>query len=72
MRAAAIALMVVLGGIAVPAAVQAAPSVPHDAIATGNSPNVIQVAGGCGPGWHSVRYRDRWGYWHRRCVRNSY
>jgi hypothetical protein len=33
---------------------------------------IVEVAGGCGPGWHPVRWRDRYGYWHRRCRPNRY
>ena len=28
------------------------------------------VAGGCGIGFHRQRWRDRYGYWHVRCVPN--
>jgi hypothetical protein len=72
MRAAAIALVVVLGGALAPEVVQAAPTAPQEAIVPDVSPNIVQIAGGCGRGWHPVRYRDRWGYWRTRCVRNYY
>jgi hypothetical protein len=62
------ALVAAFGLMAVPAGSQAAPVVSHDPDLT--AANLVLVAGGCGRGWHPQRYRDRWGRWRVRCVRN--
>jgi peptidoglycan/LPS O-acetylase OafA/YrhL len=70
MRVAVIAAVAVLGLMALPAPVQAAPAALHGlALST---PAIELVAGGCGAGWHPQRWRDRWGKWHRRCVPNRW
>lgn len=33
-------------------------------------PGIVEIAGGCGPGWHPERYVNRWGHWRVRCVPN--
>ena len=54
-------------GLAAITASQAMPLAPLDQAA---SANTIQVAGGCGPGWHRRAWRDGWGRWHwGRCIR---
>ena len=70
MRATAIALVSVFGLAAFAAPVRAAPAIPDNAAIAAPAPDIQLVAGGCGPGWHPRAWRDRWGYWHRRCVRN--
>lgn len=47
---------------------QAAPTVPRDALAVTPAAGILEVRGGCGPGWYPVFWRDRWGRPHRRCV----
>ena len=70
MRAAAVALVAAIGLMAIPASVRAAPAAPHDALMTGPAPQIVEIRGGCGPGWHPVGWRDRWGNWRSRCVPN--
>jgi hypothetical protein len=53
-----------------PAASQAVPAVPHDL--TGVNSNIVEIRGGCGRGWHPVRWVDRYGRWRVRCVPNRY
>jgi hypothetical protein len=70
MRATIVALVAVFGLIALPAQVSAAPAAPHDiALST---PAIELVRDGCGAGWHRQGWRDRWGYWHARCVPNRW
>ena len=70
MRATVLALVAVFGMAAMPAAGQAAPVVMPD-LAIANS-NIVEVRGGCGPGWHPRRWVDRYGRWRVRCVPNRY
>jgi hypothetical protein len=63
-----IALVAAFGLLAVPAESQAAPAVFHDPDVA--AANLVLVAGGCGRGWHAQRYRDRYGRWRVRCIRN--
>jgi hypothetical protein len=70
LRATALALVAVFGMAAMPAASQAAPAVIHDL--AGVSSDIVQVRGGCGPGWHPVRWVDRYGRWRVRCVPNRW
>jgi hypothetical protein len=47
---------------------QAGPlGVHHPAQAMSNTA-IVEVAGGCGPGFRPVSWQDHWGRWHRRCV----
>jgi hypothetical protein len=56
-------------GLAFAASALAAPLVPELASnKLGTAPPVELVAGGCGWGWHPVRWQDHWGYWHWHCV----
>jgi len=57
-----------LGFAATPLAAASMPPVGTTPIETPS--NIIKVAGGCGPGYHPESFRDRYGYWHRRCVSN--
>ena len=73
MRLSALSLLVAaVGLVAIPlgpaCAVPAGPAIAS----AGPPPAVIQVWGGCGPGWHPVRgHYDRWGRWiPRHCVPN--
>jgi hypothetical protein len=68
LRATALALVAVFGMVAAPTAGQAAPVVLHDL--AGVSSNIIEIRGGCGRGWHPVRWVDRYGRWRVRCVPN--
>jgi hypothetical protein len=70
---AAAAVMGFLGLTAVPLSGQAAPTAPAapTEIAAA-APEFTLAAGGCGRGWHRQRWRDRYGRWHVRCVRNYY
>ena len=70
MRAVFIAAVVVIGLMALPAPVQAAPAALQD-LGFG-APTIHFVRGGCGPGWHPQAWRDRWGNWRRRCVPNRW
>jgi peptidoglycan/LPS O-acetylase OafA/YrhL len=70
MRALMVALVAMVGLLAMPAGVQAMPAAPHD-LGIG-SPLVELVRDGCGAGWHARRWQDRWGRWHRRCVPNRW
>ena len=67
MRAALIGMVAAIGLAALPATVQASASAPSPAIVAPSS-NIVEVAGGCGPGWRPAWWRDRWGRPHRRCV----
>lgn len=67
MRAALIGMVAAFGLMALPVMVQASPSAPAADIVSSPS-GIVQVAGGCGPGWRPVWWRDRWGRPHRRCV----
>jgi hypothetical protein len=71
MRAAVLGLVAVFG-LALAAPVQAAPVAPQGPVSAVAAPDVIFVAGGCGPGWHPRSWRDQWGRWHRRCVPNRW
>lgn len=67
MRAALIGLVAVFGLAMMPAGGQAAPAAPAlDSVAPPSG--IVQVWGGCGPGWRPVWGRDRWGRPRRRCV----
>ncbi len=48
-----LAALSLLAVLAAPGMAQATPLAPF---AQGSSPDVIQVAGGCGPGWHRGPY----------------
>ncbi len=68
MRAAILAFAAVAGFSAIAGSTQAAPVAPH-------GPSVIAraitlVGAVCGPGFHRVKWQDRWGNWHRACVPN--
>jgi len=69
MRRKALALAAALGLLGLPGLANAVPTAPSPA-ATGvaTQPGLLQVRNGCGPGWHLVPRRDRWGHWHPRCV----
>jgi hypothetical protein len=62
MHVAALALVGALGFAASAVSVSAAPPVPN--LDTPQASNIVQVAGGCGRGFHP----NRWG----RCVPNRY
>jgi hypothetical protein len=68
MRITTLALIGGLGFAALPLAAGAAPLAAEPPMPI--SSNIINVAGGCGPGYHPESWRDRYGYWHRRCVPN--
>jgi hypothetical protein len=70
MRVAVVALVAVIGFMASPVSVRAAPAVPHDGLMTGPAGPMLEIRDGCGLGWHRVGWRDRWGYWRSRCVPN--
>jgi hypothetical protein len=67
MRAALVGLVAAVGLTAMSAAAQAAPTAPIAGL-FGPAPQIVEVAGGCGPGFRPAGWRDRWGRWHRRCV----
>src|SRR4051794_30251823 len=69
MRRKALALAAALGLLGLPGRANAVPAAPSGA-ATGVStqPELLEVRDGCGPGWHLVPRRDRWGHWHPKCV----
>jgi len=67
MRSALIGLAAVCGLAMAPAAVQASPVAAAPAIVAPAS-GIVQIAGGCGPGFRPAWWRDRWGRPHRRCV----
>jgi hypothetical protein len=69
MRVAVLALSAAFVLMTVPAAVRAAPIVGGDPVLASPAP-IVQVRGGCGPGFHPAWWRDRWGRPHRRCVPN--
>jgi hypothetical protein len=69
MRGTFVASIAALGLIATASAARAVPVVIHDSVTTAPA-GIIEVRGGCGPGWHPVGWQDRWGRWHRRCVPN--
>jgi hypothetical protein len=68
MRIATLALIGSLGFAALPFAASATPMALPELAPPAS--NIVNVAGGCGPGYHPQGWRDRWGYWHRRCVPN--
>jgi hypothetical protein len=70
MRGTFLGLLAAGGLMAAMAAAQAAPVARPDTHAMASSGGIIEVRGGCGPGWHPVRWVNRWGYWRVRCVRN--
>ena len=72
MRPTIVALVMAIGVMALPVSGRAAPSAAHDLAITSISPDIVQVAGGCGPGWHPRRWVDRWGRWRVRCVPNRW
>ena len=72
MRAALIASVAALAVIGLSAPAKASPAAPQLAGIAAAATNVTPVRGGCGPGWHPQGWRDRWGYWHRRCVPNRW
>ena len=68
MRLAALAL---IGGVGLGMLPLAAGAAPFAAISESLvTSSVVPVAGGCGPGYHPERFRDRYGYWRSRCVPN--
>lgn len=68
MRIAKLALAGALGVAALSTGAQATPAAaPHD-----GGPSIVQVRGGCGPGYRPHGWRDRYGYWHTRCVPEYY
>jgi hypothetical protein len=68
MRAALFGLVAGFGLFALSAAAGAAPiATPAEAA---SAAAIVQVRGGCGPGWHPQTWRGRYGHWHRRCVPN--
>ena len=69
MRRKALVFTAALGLLGLPGLANAVPGAPSPA-ATGvaTSPGLLQVRDGCGPGWHAVPRRDRWGHWYPRCV----
>jgi hypothetical protein len=69
MRAAMVALVAVFGLMALSAQVAAVPAL-RGVADTGSA--IMPVRDGCGAGWHAQGWRDRWGYWHRRCVPNRW
>jgi len=67
MRAAFFGMVAAIGLAALPVAVQASPLAPAPDIVAPQS-GIVQIWGGCGPGWRPVWWRDRWGRPHRRCA----
>jgi hypothetical protein len=67
MRAALVGLITAVGLAALPVAAQAAPMAQAPGI-VGPTAGIVQIAGGCGPGFRPAWWRDRWGRPHRRCV----
>ncbi|HEU0216922.1 MAG TPA: hypothetical protein VFQ90_09685 [Stellaceae bacterium] len=55
-------------GLLAASAAQAGPIGVHHPTQTASSGPIVEVAGGCGPGFRPVSWRDNWGRWHRRCV----
>ena len=70
MRAALVGLVAAVGLVTASVAAPAAPTAPVAGL-IGPAPQIIEIAGGCGPGFHPSGWRDRWGFWHRRCVPNE-
>ena len=72
MRRKALVFTAALGLLGLPGLANAVPGAPSPA-ATGvaTSPGLLQVRDGCGPGWHAVPRRDRWGHWYPRCCRST-
>jgi hypothetical protein len=69
MRASVAGVMTACGLLALTAGARAAPKaidLPSE------RPGVVQVWGGCGWGWHPIRYINRWGHWRVRCVPNRW
>jgi hypothetical protein len=62
MRVTTLALVAGLGLTAITTAATAAPAIPN--VSASEEPNIVQVAGGCGRGFHP----NPWG----RCVPNRY
>jgi hypothetical protein len=69
MRATLVGLVAATGFLTVSVAAQAAPTAPIAGL-IGPAPQIVEIAGGCGPGFHPAWWRDRWGRGHRRCVPN--
>jgi hypothetical protein len=69
MRAAVFAFAAAFLVATVPDAVRAAPVLGGDPALASPSP-ILQIRGGCGPGFHPAWWRDRWGKPRRRCVPN--
>ncbi len=65
MRVLAVAAVAFFGLAAIPAT-QAAPVVPHQPAVSGSA--VLEIRGGCGPGYYPRRWVDRYGRWRTRCV----
>jgi hypothetical protein len=64
-----LAVLIAAGGmVAASSAAQAAPVVLHDGMSAAPPAGIVQVWGGCGPGWRPVTWQDRWGRWRHRCV----
>jgi hypothetical protein len=62
-----LAVLVALGGLAVPAPVRAAPAVPHE-FAVG-TPTIMPVRQRCGQGMKRQNaWQDKQGAWHGKCV----
>ncbi len=72
MRSVVVASFTVIALTALPIAAQAAPTALSGLTTAAPTSQIIPIAGGCGPGWHPRSWRDRYGYWHRRCVPNYY
>jgi hypothetical protein len=69
MRLSILALAAAFGLMAAPSLSSAAPAFGADLGVTSPAP-IVQVRGGCGPGFHPAWWRDRGGRPHRRCVPN--
>jgi hypothetical protein len=69
MRLSVLTVAAVIGLMMLPNAVRAAPVIGGDQSAASSAP-IVEVRGGCGPGFHPAWWRDRWGRPHRRCVPN--
>ena len=68
MRLSVLALAV-FGLMTAPSMSHAAPVLDRDLSVT-SRPAIVQVRGGCGPGFHPIWRRDRWDRPRRRCVPN--
>ena len=67
MRATLVGLVAAAGFMTLSVAAQAAPTAPLAGL-LGPAPQIVEIAGGCGPGFRPTWWRDRWGRPHRRCV----